>query len=327
MEGPVKILVSAVLFFALQTLLSSNLVAQEYPRQPIRMIVPYAAGGLPDTMTRLIGARLGEQLGQQIVVENRGGAGGIAGAEAVARAAPDGYTLLVADVGQVAINPLLFAKLPYDPQKDFVPLSLLGTTGLFLCLNETVPSNTFKDLVSFVKANSGKLNYGSSGPGSIHHLATEALKAALGLDIVHVPYKGMGQAVPALLGGQVSMLFSALPAIEAHVKSGKVKIVAVRTAKRSPQAPEVPTVAELGVPGYDFAPEIGVLAPAGTPAAVAQKLAAELAKAAKHPDTVKRFAQLGIDAVGSTPQEYAAVIRASYQRYREVVRISGARVE
>ncbi len=312
------------LLLVLQAFISS---AQEFPKQPIRMIVPYAAGGLPDTMTRIIGARLGEQLGQQIVVENRGGAGGIIGAEAVARAAPDGYTLLVADVGQVAINPHLFAKLPYDPQKDLIPVSLLGTTGLFLCLNETVPSNSFRELLEYVKKNPGKLNYGSSGAGSIHHLATEALKAALHLDIVHVPYKGMGQAVPALLGGQVAMLFSALPAIESHVKAGKLRIVAVSTAKRSPQAPDVPTVAELGVPGYDFAPEIGVLAPAGTPAPIVRKLAAELGKAVRHPDTVQRLTQLGIDAVGSSPAEYAATIRAADRRYAEIVRISGARID
>jgi tripartite-type tricarboxylate transporter receptor subunit TctC len=171
------------------------------------------------------------------------------------------------------------------------------------------------------------VNYGSSGTGSIHHLATEALRVALGLEIVHVPYKGTGQAVPALLGGQVAMLYSSLPSIESHLKAGKLKMVAVSTAKRSPEAPEVPTIAELGVPGYNFAPEIGVLAPAGTPAAIVQKLSTELAKAAQHPDTRKRFTQLGIDAVGSTPQEYAAVIRASSQRYGEVVRVSGVKAD
>jgi tripartite-type tricarboxylate transporter receptor subunit TctC len=317
----------AVLVLALGTLAASSAAAQGYPRQPIRMVVPYAAGGLPDTMTRIVGLRASEQLGQQIVVENRGGAGGIGGTEAVAKAAPDGYTLLVADVGQVAINPFIFSRLPYDPQKDLVPVTLLGTTALYLTLNETVPANTFRELVAYIKANPGKVNYGSSGQGSIHHLATEALRVAFGLQIVHVPYKGMGQAVPALLGGQVSMLFSALPAIESHRKAGKVKLVAVSSARRSAQAPEVPAVAELGVPGYDFAPEIGVLAPAGTPAAIVQKISAELASAVRHPDTAKRFLQLGIDPVGSTPQEYAAVIRASVERYREVVRVSGVRAE
>jgi tripartite-type tricarboxylate transporter receptor subunit TctC len=317
----------AFLFFALQVFLAPSAAAQDFPNHSIRMIVPYAAGGLPDTMTRIVQLRAAEFLGQPIVVENRGGAGGITGSDAVAKSPPDGYTLLVADVGQVAINPYIFAKLPYDPQKDLVPVTLIGTSALFLCLHPSVPANSFKELISYIKQNPGKLNYGSSGTGSIHHLATEALKAALGLDIVHVPYKGTGQAVPALLGGQVGMLYSSLPSIESHLKAGKLKIVAVSTAQRSPEAPEVPTVAELGVPGYNFAPEIGVLAPAGTPAAIVQKLSTELARAARHPDTVKRFTQLGIDAVGSTAQEYGAVIRASSQRYGEVVRISGVKAE
>jgi tripartite-type tricarboxylate transporter receptor subunit TctC len=313
--------------FVFAALASLSAAAQDFPSKPIKMVVPYAAGGLPDTMTRIIGIRMSESLGQQIVVENRGGAGGITGSEAVAKSPPDGYTLLVADVGQVAINPHIFSRLPYDPQKDFTPVSLIGTSALFLCLHPSVPANTFQELISYIKANPGKVNYGSSGQGSIHHLATEALKAALGLNIVHVPYKGTGQAVPALLGGQVAMLYSSLPSIEAQLKAGRLKMVAVSTLKRSSEAPEVPTVAELGVPGYDFAPQIGVVAPTGTPAAILQKLSAEIAKASKHPDTVKRFTQLGIDAVGSTAQEYGAMIRAADQRYAEVVRVSGAKVE
>ena len=300
---------------------------QDWPAKPIRMVVPYAAGGLPDTMTRIIGIRLGEALGQQIVIENRGGAGGIAGTEQVAKSPPDGYTLLVADVGQLAINPHLYAKLPYDPLKDFAPVSLIGTASLYLVAHPAVPANSFAELVALLKANPGKFNYGSSGTGSIHHLATEALKAALGLDIVHVPYKGMGQAVPALLGGQVSILFSALPAIEPHVKAGKVKLLAISTPKRSAQAPEVPTIAELGLPGYDFAPQIGALAPAGTPAALVARLSNEIAKAVKSPEVAQRFQQLGIDPVGSTPEAYAELIRAAYERFGPVVKASGARAE
>ncbi len=316
------------IFAALAALASSTQVgAQDFPNKPIKMIVPYAAGGLPDTMTRIVGIRAAETLGQQIIVENRGGAGGITGSEAVAKSPPDGYTLLIADVGQVAINPHIFSRLPYDPQKDFVPVTLIGTSALFLALHPSVPANNFRELISYIKANPGKVNYGSSGAGSIHHLATEALKAALGLDIVHVPYKGTGQAVPALLGGQVAMLYSSLPSLEAQIKAGRVKMVAVSTLKRSSEAPDVPTVAEMGVPGYDFAPQIGVLAPAGTPAPIVQKLATEIGRASRHPDTVKRFTQLGIDAVGSTPQEYAAMIRSADQRYAEVVRVSGAKVE
>jgi tripartite-type tricarboxylate transporter receptor subunit TctC len=261
------------------------------------------------------------------VVENRGGAGGISGTEAVAKSAPDGYTLLVADVGQVAINPHIYAKLPYDPVKDLAAVSLLGTTTLFLVAHPSVPANTFQELVALVKAQPGKLNYGSSGTGSIMHIAIEVLKAALGIDLVHVPYKGTAQAVPALLGGQVALLYSALPSIESHVKAGRVRLLAVSTARRSPEAPEVPTVAEMGVPGYDFTPEIGVLAPAGTPPAVVQRLSAEIARATRQPEVVQRFAQLGIEAVGSTPAAYAAIIRASQEKYAKAVKISGARAD
>ena len=315
------------LFVVLQVFLSSNPAAQEYPRQPIRMIVPYAAGGLPDTMTRIIGPQMTQSLGQQVIVENRPGAGGISGTEAVAKSSADGYTLLIADVGQVAINPHLFAKLPYDPLKDFAPVSLIGSTSLFLVLHPSVPVNSFQELVSYAKANPGKLNYGSSGLGSIHHLTTEALKAALGLDIVHVPYKGMGQAVPALLGGQVAMLFSALPAIEGQVKGGKVKLLAISTPKRSARAPEVPSVAEQGVPGFDFSPQIGLLAPAGTPAPIVARLAAEVSKAVRSAEVAQRFQQLGIDPVGNTPQEYDAQIRNDFERYGRVVRITGTKID
>jgi tripartite-type tricarboxylate transporter receptor subunit TctC len=300
--------------------------AQDYPNKPIRVIVPYAAGGLPDTITRLIQPKLADGLGQPLVVENRGGAGGISGTEAVAKAAPDGYTLLVADVGQVAINPHIFSKLPYE-QKDLTGVSLIGFSALFLTLHPSVPASNFKELISYIKSNPGKVNYGSSGIGSIHHLSMEAMKTALGLDIVHVPYKGMGQAVPALLGGQVGMVPSALPAVEAHVKSGTVKMVAISTAKRSPLAPEIPTIAESGAPGYDFAPEIGLLAPAGTPPAIVARLSAEVAKAVKSADIVERFRQLGIDPVGNSPDAYNAQIRTAYAKYGQVVKAAGVKAD
>src|SRR5260221_139782 len=195
------------------------------------MIVPYAACGLPDTMTRIIGPQITQSLGQQVIVENRPGAGGISGTEAVAKSAADGYTLLIADVGQVAINPHLFAKLPYDALKDFAPVSLIGSTSLFLVLHPSVPANSFQELVAYAKANPGKLNYGSSGLGSIHQLTTEALKAAVCLGTVYTPYKGMGQAVPALLRGQVSMLFSPLPAVQGQGEGGQGKALGVQHAQ------------------------------------------------------------------------------------------------
>jgi tripartite-type tricarboxylate transporter receptor subunit TctC len=313
--------------FVLLFLASLAAAAQDYPNRPIRVIVPYAAGGLPDTMARLVGAKMGEALGQQMVVENRGGAGGILGTTEVAKAAPDGYALLVADVGQIAINPHLFAKLPYDPLKDLVGVSLMGTSALYLVAHASVPANNMAELIALIKAQPGKLSYGSSGTGSIHHLATEALKVGLGLDIVHVPYKGAGQSVPALLGGQVALLYAALPTIEGHYKSGKVKILAVSTPQRSPQTPEVPTVAEAALPGYDFVAEIGIYAPAGTPQDIVAKLSAQAARAVKQPDVAQRFRQLGIDSVGSTPQALAAQNRVNYEKYARVVKASGAKID
>ena len=299
----------------------------QYPARAIKIVVPYAAGGLPDTMTRAVTPKLGEALGQPVVVENMGGAGGISGVTEVARAQPDGYTLLVADVGQIAINPHLFSKLPYAPLKDLAPVSLIGTSPLYLVAHPSVPVNTLQELVAYAKANPGKLNYGSSGIGSIHHLATEALKAGFGIDLVHVPYKGTGQSVPALLGGQVALLYSALPSIAGHLKDGKVKILAISSAKRAAQTPDVPTVAESGIPGYDYVAEIGLLAPAGTPREIIQRLAGEVAKVVKQPDVVQRFTQLGIDPVGSTPQEYAALNKADYEKYARLVKASGAKID
>jgi tripartite-type tricarboxylate transporter receptor subunit TctC len=278
-------------------------------------------------MARLVGQKMGESLGQQMVIENRGGAGGIVGTTEVAKASPDGYVLLVADVGQIAINPHLFAKLPYEPLKDLVGVSLLGTSALYLVAHSSVPANNMQELIALVKSQPGKLSYGSSGTGSIHHLATEALKVGLGLDIVHVPYKGTGQSVPALLGGQVSLLYAALPSIESHFKAGKVKILAVSTPQRSPQTPEVPTVAEAGVPGYDFVAEIGLYAPSGTPRDVVSKLSAQAARAVKTPEVVERFKQLGIDAVGSTPETLAQQNRVNYEKYARVVKASGAKID
>jgi len=299
----------------------------QYPARPIKIVVPYAAGGLPDTMTRTVTPKLGEALGQAVVVENMGGAGGISGVTEVARSPADGYTLLVADVGQIAINPHLFSKLPYDPMKDLAPVSLIGTSPLYLVAHPSVPANTLQELVAYAKAHPGKLNYGSSGIGSIHHLATEALKAGVGIDIVHVPYKGTGQSVPALLGGQVALLYSALPSIAGHLKDGKVRILAISSAKRSPQTPQVPSVAESGIPGYDFVAEIGLLAPAGTPREVIRRLADEMAKVVKQPDVVQRFSQLGIDAVGSTPDAYARLNKADFDKYAGLVKASGAKID
>ena len=302
--------------------------AQDFPNKPIRVVIPYAAGGLPDTMARIASQRLIETLGQPIVVDNRPGAGGIGACETVAKSNPDGYTLLVVDVAQTAINPALYSKLPYDSLRDFAPVSLMGTSAQFLVAHVSVPAKTLNELIALAKGKPGQLRYGSGGTGSVHHLSMEALKNPLGLDIVHVPYKGTGQAVPALLSGEVSLLFAALPSIAPHIKAGRVKLLGVNTIKRSAQAPEVPTIAEItGIRDYDYPPGIGVLAPAKTPKSVVDRLSSAIAKAVQHPDTAQRYTTLGIDGVGNTPAQYAAQIRVDIAKYAKAVKASGVKVD
>jgi len=302
--------------------------AQNYPVRPVRMVVPYSAGGLPDTMTRLAAVKITEILGQQVVVDNRPGAGGIGACELVAKSTPDGYTLLIADVAQTAINPALYAKLSYDTLRDFAPVSLMGTSAQFLTANASVPANTLAELIKLVRSKPGQVRYGSGGIGSVHHLSMEALKTPLGLDIVHVPYKGNGVAIPAMIGGEVALVFSALPAIEAHLKTGRVKLLAVNTQKRSPQMPNVPTVGEVtGIKDYDYPPAIGVLAPAKAPKVVINKLAAAIAKAVHHPEVAGRYVTLGIEPVGNSPEQYLAQTRVDIAKYAKAVKAAGVKVE
>jgi tripartite-type tricarboxylate transporter receptor subunit TctC len=314
--------------FILASALCAFACAQDYPAKSVRLVVPYAAGGLPDTMTRLVAQRLTETFQQQFFIENRPGAGGIGACEVVARAPADGYTLLVADVAQTAINPAMYSKLPYDPVKDFAPVGIMGTSAQFLVAHASVPVTTLKELIALAKARPGQLSYGSGGNGSLHHLSMEALKAPLKIDILHVPYKGTAQAVPALLNGEVALVFSALPSIAGHLKAGRVKLLAVNTARRSAQAPAVPTIAELtGIADYDYPPEIGIMAPAGTPAAIVNRISSAIAKGVRHPETVARFTTLGIDGVGNTPEEYTAQVRIDIEKYAKAVKISGVRAD
>jgi tripartite-type tricarboxylate transporter receptor subunit TctC len=300
--------------------------AQDYPSRPVRLIVPYAAGGAPDVFARLVGQRLSESMGQQFIVENRPGAGGISASEVVAKAAPDGYTLLVPDVPQLAINPYMFSKLPYDPAKDFAPVSVIATIPLFIVTQPSANINTVADLVAAAKAAPGRMNYGSAGIGSLHHILMESFKVSLGLDIVHVPYKGSGQSTPAFIGGELTMLVTALASVGPHVKAGKAKLVAVTSLARSPLAPEVPAISET-IPGFDFVSEIGLVAPAGTPQPVIAKLAAEVAKAVKHPDVVQRLTALGAVPVGNSPEAYGEMMKRNLARYAKAVKDSGARAD
>ena len=311
-------------FFYCLLVCAGGAPAQDYPARPVKIVVPYAAGGVPDVLGRTVGQRLSEMLSQQFLVENRPGAGGISAVMAVVKAPADGYTLLLSDPGQTAINQHLFDSLPYDTLRDLVPVTILAYSAPFVVVNPSAGINSFTELVAYAKANPGKLAYGSAGIGSSLHIAMESLKASLGIDLVHIPYKGSGQSVPAFLGGEVPLVVTALTALGPHVKSGKAKLLAVTSAKRSPQAPDVPAVGEF-IPGYDFTAELGFLAPRGTPAAVVSKLSAEVAKAVKHPETAARLTQLNLDPAGSTPEAFTAVIRGNQARYATAVKLSGAK--
>lgn len=299
--------------------------AQDYPVRPVKIVVPYAAGGAPDVVARVIAQRLSEALSQQFVVENRPGAGGIGAVVAVAKSAPDGYTLLVADVAQTAINPHLFADLPYDTLRDLVPVTNIANSPLFVAVGASVSIASLGELIAYARGNPGRLSYGSAGIGSIHHIAMESLKAAAGIDIVHVPYKGSGQSVPAFLTGEVQVVVSALPALGPHVKSGRAKLLAATSPARSAQAPDVPAVSE-SFAGYDFVAEIGLLAPAGTPARAVSTLSREATKAAAHPESAARFVALGMEpAASGTPEAYAERIRRNLDRFASAVKVSGAK--
>lgn len=279
-----------------------------------------------DIMSRALGERLTTHLGQQVVVDNRGGAGGSIGTEIVARSAADGYTLLTGHIGTHAINVSLYPKLGYDPVKDFAPVSLMATLPLGLFVNVSVPVKSVAELVSLAKARPGAVNFASAGSGGPTHMAGEMLKAMAQLDIVHVPYKGNAAALGDLVAGRVQMMFSNLLTAMPHAKAGKLRAIAVSSGKRSAQAPDLPTVAESGVPGYDLTPWYGLFAPSGTPRAIVTRLNRETDRILNAPDVRERFRLQGVDLVTSTPEEFAALIRKEIPKWREVVKKSGAKV-
>lgn len=312
-----------VLYFVLAACVG-NAWAQDYPARPVKIIVPYPPGGVPDVLARTVGQRLSETLGQQFVVENKPGAGGITAVMAMINAPADGYTLILSDVRLTAINPYLFAKLPYDTLRDLAPVTHIANSILYVAGSPRF--GDFAEFVSYAKAHPGELSYGSAGIGSVHHITGETIKAALGINLMHVPYKGTPQSVPALLSGEVQMALSSLPTLLAHVKAEKVKLLAVTSASRAPQTPDVPAVSEF-IPGYDFTSALGLLAPAGTPTAVVSKLAGEVAKAMKRPESAERLTPLGMDPIGSTPEAYAEVIRRDLKKYATAVKLSGAKAD
>ncbi len=297
-----------------------------YPSKPIRFVVPYAAGGLPDTVARIVAQRLSDRVGQTVIVDNRPGANGGVAAGVLASAPADGYQFLVTDGSMLSINPLIYSKLTYDPQKDFVPVALVARAPLFLAVNPKVPANTLQEFVAYAKARPGQINYGSSGIGSTHHLTIEAMKAGLGLDMVHVPFKGTGQSVPALVGGQVEVLMSAYPSLSGFVKDGRVRMLATNSEQRSAQAPDLPAIAEL-IPGFDFAPIVGVLAPVGTPPEIVQKIAAEVSAIAKMPDAIQAMKAAGIEPIGGDSADYAKAIGEENARMAKAIQTAGMKRE
>ncbi len=312
---------------ALAVTFSFPAFAQPFPNKPVKLVVPYPAGGFPDTVARLLSKSLTEKWGQQVIVDNRPGGNGAVAALMVKSSPSDGYTLLVTDGSMFTINPVLYAKLEYDPKRDFVPVSALGKAPLFLAAHPSVPANTLAEFIAYVKANPGKVNYGSSGIGSTHHLTTEAMSAALGLNMVHVPFKGMGQATPALVGGQVQFLFSALPAIGGFVKDNRIKLLAQNSSKRFSQAPTIPTLAESVIPGFDFAPTTIVMAPSGIPPAVLRQLSIDIAAAIRTPSIVETLLNSGVDVIGSTSEELAKVLQDEAERFAKVIKTINIKAE
>jgi tripartite-type tricarboxylate transporter receptor subunit TctC len=289
-----------------------------YPSQFVKLVVPFASGGLPDTVARIIAPSLQERLKQSVVVENRPGSGGGIAAAAIEAAPADGYQFIVTDNTFLSVNPFIYKQLTYNP-KNITAVGQIAYAPLFLAVYPKVPVKTFKEFIDYVRANPGKISYGSSGIGTAHHLSMEAIKAALKLEMTHVPFRGTGQSVPALLGGHIDALFSAYPSLSGAVQGEKLLILATNGAARSPQAPDVPAVSEF-IPGFDFAPRIGLFARRGTPDAILQHIASEVIAITKEPETINRFAGNGIEAAGSRPDEFRKVLEDEIRRVEMTVK-------
>ena len=299
----------------------------QYPAKPIRFVVPYPAGGPLDTVARLLGQKVSESVKQPVVVDNKPGAGGNIGADIVAKSPPDGYTILMGAVATHAINPSLYASIPYDPVRDFAPITQVASTPNVLVVHPSIPAANVREFVAHAKAHPGKLNFGSGSTGSAGHLAGELFKTMAGVDMVHVPYKGAAPAMQDLIGGQVQLMFDNYASASTQVRAGKVRALAVTTARRSSLAPDLPTVAESGLAGFDISTWFGVFAPAGTPRDAVEKLHAEFTRALAAPDVRERMLNLGAEPVGNRPEEFAAYIRAEAEKYARVIKSSGARAD
>ena len=320
-----KLLLRALTLVALTATTAS---AQDFPSRPITLIVPYSAGGGNDVMARVAAEKMSRSLGQQIVIENRGGAGGSIATRQGARAVPDGYTLALGGTGTLAINPTLYPNVGYDPRKDFAPIGLIGTSALVVLVNPSVPVKSIKELIAYAKANPGKMNFASAGTGSGIHLAAEYFKVQAGIEMTHVPYKGSGPALQDLVGGHVAIYFSSMPPALGLIKEGKVRALAVTGPKRSGIMPELPTVAEAGdMPGFEAVLHYGIVAPAGTPTAIVNKLNIALRAAVMSDELKAKLAADGTEPLASTPEEYAADIDKEETKWSAIVRKSGAKAE
>jgi tripartite-type tricarboxylate transporter receptor subunit TctC len=301
--------------------------AQDYPERPITLVVPYAAGGGNDVMARLVAEKMSKTLGQQIVIENRGGAGGSIATRMVAKAAPDGYTLGLGGTGTLAVSPTLYTNVGYDPRKDFAPVGLIATSALVVLVHPSLPVKNLKELIALAKQQPGQLNFASAGVGSGMHLGTELFELMAEVKLTHIPYKGTGPALTDLLGGHVKLYFSSLPPAIPLVQSGKVRALAVTGPKRSTIFPDLPTVAESGLPGYEAVLHYGIVAPAGTPRPIIDKLNAALRQAVASPDVHEKIAADGAEPLASTPEEYAADIDREETKWAAIVMRSGAKAQ
>ena len=318
----------ARLALAFAVLATAAAWAQEgYPSKPVRVIVPFAAGGVADLLPRIVGEKLAQKWGQPVVVENKVGAAGNIGMAEGARAAPDGYTLLLAPTGNLTVNPTLFPNLPFDTQRDLAPVTLLAQSPNVLVVHPSVPAKSFKELVAYAKANPDKLNFASPGEGSGAHLAGELLNLEAGIKTTHVPYKGLAPAVNDLLGGNVQMMFAGISSVLQHVKGGKLVALAIASPKRNPQLPDVPTVAESGLPGFDVTSWYGIVVRSGTPQPIVRKIQRDMAEAIHGEDVKAKLAGLGLEPVGDTPEEFAAIIAAETKKWGEIVRKAGIKVQ
>jgi tripartite-type tricarboxylate transporter receptor subunit TctC len=314
-------------FAAVMLCLAGAAFANEYPAKPIRLIVPAAPGGGADFLARIVGVKLGELVGQSVVVDNRAGASGTIAADGTAKAAGDGYTVLMGQSTSIVIAPQLYPKLPYDTLKDLKPVTLVAEVPNVMVVHPSVPASTVKELIALAKTKPDMLNFGSSGNGAPSHLAGEMFKSATGTRLVHVPYTGAGPAVNALIAGEIQVMFAPIVAVLPQVKAGRLRALGVTSAKRSAAAPDLPTLAETGLTGYEISSWFGLFVPASTPAAVVDKLFKDTSRVLKSPDVIERFAKEGAEPVGSTPAEFNNYVRTEFVKYNKVIKDNGIKAD